>query len=64
MQSECSLFIRLDADYFKFPTNVNLVCAYIPPEGSVFCEANEENCIELLKSKMYEIASANPNDAW
>ncbi len=59
-----AVIVRLASDVLKLPANVILVCAYIPPEGSVSYETNECNGIEMLKEKMLEISSLYPDDVW
>ena len=47
---------KLDKEFFNLDRNIILICAYLPPEGSVaYTDGDESNGIELLHNKILEI---------
>ena len=42
--------------------NVIMICAYIPPIGSIYYSDEDENGMELLRSKINEKSAQYPED--
>jgi len=56
-----AVIVKLNADVIGLAYDIILVCAYIPPEGSVAYECNDENGIELLSDKIRELKATYPS---
>ena len=57
-----AVIVRLCKNFFHFAENIILICAYVPPEGSVVYGIDGGNGIDLLKQKILEINTLYPND--